>query len=100
MIDHDALTGAFSRNAFNTRLAETINEADNHGSGFALLYVDIDNMKHFNAHNGHLAGDQMLKSFVKLIQPVLENVRRQIRRERPCQDLTGFPGSVTPCLRS
>lgn len=71
MIDRDPLTGVLNRTAFNVRLADTINEARATGSGFALLYVDIDNMKHFNAHNGHLVGDQMLKRFVALVEPLL-----------------------------
>lgn len=73
MIDRDPLTGALNRNAFNTRLAEAIHEAGKTGSGFALLYVDIDNMKRFNNHNGHLVGDQLLKRFVELVEPMLGN---------------------------
>jgi diguanylate cyclase (GGDEF)-like protein len=73
MTDRDSLTGALNRNAFNVRLTEAINEASKTGSGFALLYVDIDNMKRFNNHNGHLVGDQLLKRFVELVRPMLVN---------------------------
>ena len=55
------------------RLADTIDKARTTGSGFALLYIDIDNMKHFNMHNGHLVGNEMLKRFVALVEPLLRD---------------------------
>jgi len=38
-----------------------------------LLYIDIDNMKYFNAHNGYLAGDKLIERFAILIKPLLKH---------------------------
>jgi diguanylate cyclase (GGDEF)-like protein len=73
VIDRDILTGAMSRNAFLKCITETIGISQEKGSSFVLLYIDIDNMKHFNNHNGHYLGDEMLKRFVTLVTPFLIN---------------------------
>jgi diguanylate cyclase (GGDEF)-like protein len=73
MTDRDHLTDAMSRESFKKRLADIRSNANTKGSNFALLWVDIDNMKHFNTHNGHLAGDELLKQFVSLVEPLLGN---------------------------
>jgi two-component system, cell cycle response regulator len=71
--DRDALTGAPTRKAFMAGLESAAATAHATGSAFALLYIDIDNMKRFNLHNGHLAGDAMLKRFVEQVEPLLTN---------------------------
>ena len=73
MIDRDILTGAMSRGAFFKCITETINISHEKGASFVLLYIDIDNMKHFNNHNGHYLGDEMLRRFVMLVKPLLIN---------------------------
>ena len=73
MIDRDNITVVKNRDEFKRRLADTIGDARMKGSGLALLYIDIDNMKHFNMHNGHLVGDEMLERFVALVEPMLGN---------------------------
>jgi diguanylate cyclase (GGDEF)-like protein len=73
MIDRDALTGAVSRSTFTACLEEMVDSAQSQGSSFVLLYIDIDNMHRFNDHNGHSLGDEMLKHFVVLIEPLLPN---------------------------
>jgi len=72
MTDHDPYTGVLSRNAFNKHLMAAIEKATTNNSDFSLLYIDIDNMKHFNLHNGHLVGDQLLNNFVELVEPLLQ----------------------------
>lgn len=72
-LNRDPITGALNRKTYTVRLSEAVNEASKAGFGLALLYVDIDNFKRFNNHNGHLVGDELLKRFVKLVGPLLGN---------------------------
>jgi diguanylate cyclase (GGDEF)-like protein len=71
MNDRDELTGCMNRSAFFSCLAESIKDARKKGSKLALMYVDIDNMKHFNMHNGHSLGDVMLNRFALMVEPLL-----------------------------
>ena len=79
MIDRDPLTDVLNRDAFKMRLVNTIDDVRTKGSNVALLYVDIDNMKHFNMHNGYLLGDELLKQFVALVEPLLKNTSTLFR---------------------
>lgn len=77
--EYDPLTGAMNRRAFDDRLRDAINSAQDNDSDIALLYIDIDNLKRFNNHNGHVAGDELLKRFVMLVKPLLANQRSLFR---------------------
>jgi len=54
----DALTGLANRSTLLDRV-ETLRTAENR-SGFALLFIDLDDFKKVNDSLGHLAGDQLL----------------------------------------
>ena len=64
--EHDGLTGALNRNAFENIL-DTAEEGQ-----LAFLIVDIDNFKQINDRYGHLAGDKVLISVVTAMR---ENFR-------------------------
>ena len=64
--DHDALTGALNRAAF-----EDLQETTDVGK-VAFLILDVDNFKQINDIHGHLAGDKVL---VELVQLMHENFR-------------------------
>jgi diguanylate cyclase (GGDEF)-like protein len=36
--------------------------------GFSLAIIDLDNLKHINDTHGHLAGDQAIVQFAKLME--------------------------------
>ncbi len=57
---HDDLTGLANRAAFWDRLAHRLNVADRRGTGFAVLFLDLDHFKTVNDTLGHAAGDQLL----------------------------------------
>ncbi|MFZ5906107.1 MAG: diguanylate cyclase [Nitrospirota bacterium] len=58
----DALTGLFNRRYFEDRFFEELQRSRRHGLAFSLAMIDIDDFKLFNDTEGHLAGDEILKS--------------------------------------
>ncbi len=64
-LDHDPLTGAFSRRAFQARLDEAT-LADDAGNPLVLSLWDLDHFKEINDQHGHPAGDEYLKAFVHI----------------------------------
>lgn len=57
----DSLTSCLSRSAFQRRLLEEVARARRYGRSFALVMVDVDNLKRLNDTSGHGAGDQALQ---------------------------------------
>lgn len=62
----DPLTGLANRRYWDERIAALLE----HGPRPAVLLVDLDHFKRFNDENGHLAGDEMLIAFAKVIQQI------------------------------
>ena len=68
----DKLTGLPNRRAFDEALAEHVARAQADGSRFALLFLDVDNLKQVNDRIGHDAGDRALIRFALLAERSLE----------------------------
>lgn len=64
----DGLTGVYNRRKFDEMITVEWQRAIRIGQPLALLMMDIDYFKAFNDHNGHLAGDQCLKSVATLLK--------------------------------
>ncbi|HTD91298.1 MAG TPA: MASE1 domain-containing protein [Burkholderiales bacterium] len=64
----DALTGAYNRRGFDRRLAEELERSARSRQPLSLLLVDVDLFKRHNDAHGHPAGDEVLKSIVRLLQ--------------------------------
>lgn len=64
----DELTGAFNRRFMLEKIDIEIQRYYNTESTFSLIMVDIDDFKLINDHLGHNVGDNVLKSFVEIIQ--------------------------------
>jgi diguanylate cyclase (GGDEF)-like protein/PAS domain S-box-containing protein len=64
----DGLTGAYNRNFFDSQLRNEISRAKRLDYPLGLLIVDVDDLKMVNDRYGHLAGDQLLKGVVKVLQ--------------------------------
>jgi diguanylate cyclase (GGDEF)-like protein len=69
----DGLTGVFNKRYLTYRLAEEMRKAQDQASSVSVFIFDVDNFKHYNDANGHVAGDRLLQRLSKL---VLENVRK------------------------
>lgn len=65
---HDALTGLYNRRYLETSLDRELILAKRHGHSISLIMADIDHFKNINDQYGHLAGDEVLRFFGKLIQ--------------------------------
>ena len=64
---HDALTSLANRHEFERRLNALIESAHSNGKKHALLYMDLDQFKVINDTCGHVAGDELLRSFSALL---------------------------------
>lgn len=60
---YDHLTGAMSRQAFDTRLREEIDRAQIYRYSFSLVFLDLDHFKDVNDTYGHARGDEVLIEF-------------------------------------
>ena len=69
----DELTGLYNRRHFLQTAEAEIERARRDGAHFALAMVDIDHFKRFNDTYGHVAGDDMLRMFSRML---LSNLRR------------------------
>ncbi len=59
---HDPLTGMPNRTLGQERLQQALDAAEQDGGSLGVLYLDLDNFKHFNDIYGHAMGDRLLKS--------------------------------------
>ncbi len=64
----DDLTGIFNHRFFIQQLNLELERRKRYPSSLSLLMIDIDFFKHYNDNNGHLAGDEALKTTALLIQ--------------------------------
>lgn len=72
--ERDFLTGAFNRKAFDKRLLEQMEEAENKQSELTLIMLDIDHFKSFNDNFGHLIGDEVLKIVAKTLTDAVKGM--------------------------
>ncbi|MDR2925063.1 MAG: EAL domain-containing protein [Azoarcus sp.] len=68
---HDALTDAFNRRAFERYASELLD--DPAGADVTMLYIDLDQFKAINDSCGHAAGDILLTRVSHLIESRLDD---------------------------
>jgi diguanylate cyclase (GGDEF)-like protein len=64
----DALTKAFNRKKIEQLLEWEIERATRYNSPLSLILFDLDNFKTVNDTYGHLSGDYVLKTVIRIIQ--------------------------------
>jgi diguanylate cyclase (GGDEF)-like protein len=62
LAQHDPLTGAANRRAWDRALPVEMDRARRAGTPLAVALLDLDHFKRFNDTYGHQAGDQLLRS--------------------------------------
>ena len=64
----DPLTGLYNRRFFDESLAQNIEAARRYRRELSLVLFDLDGFKQVNDTCGHQAGDEVLKTFARLLQ--------------------------------
>ncbi|MEE4637706.1 MAG: EAL domain-containing protein, partial [Wenzhouxiangella sp.] len=59
--NYDALTGLPNRRLLADRLKQAVAQMQRHGSGLAVIYLDLDGFKGINETFGHDFGDRLLR---------------------------------------
>ena len=70
----DPLTTLLNRSFLDHELESLFARCSVRKQDFAVAMLDIDNFKHYNYRNGHVAGDMLLRQLARLVQ---ENVRKE-----------------------
>lgn len=71
--EKDPLTGLFNRRALVEHGGRSIAHAKRFGEPVAVLMIDLDHFKEINDEHGHLAGDEVLIQFGRLVE---QNLRK------------------------
>jgi diguanylate cyclase (GGDEF)-like protein len=72
----DALTGAF-----NQKFLETlVDDPDLYANVYAIVYIDINNLKEVNDYGGHDAGNELLKGLYRIMRKHIRKNDRIIRK--------------------
>lgn len=64
----DVLTGVMNRNAMNTRVAALSEAVGADECNMGVVFADMNGLKYVNDHQGHAAGDLMLKNAAMVLQ--------------------------------
>ena len=73
LADHDPVTGLFNRRRFEQELTRQLSYAEHHGSGGAVLALDLDTFKYVNDTLGHKAGDEVINRVARHIRERLDD---------------------------
>lgn len=69
----DALTGVGSMAAFNKKSEVISRQAVREGGGYAVVMIDMNNLKHVNDEYGHKAGDMYITGCCRLVSDVFRH---------------------------
>lgn len=70
----DALTGLYNRETIENQINNEISLSEVRKSEMAVLFVDVDDFKHFNDNYSHATGDEVLKFVAGAIKSEVENI--------------------------
>ncbi len=69
---YDALTELYNRETIESQIDNEIALSAARKSEMAVLFIDVDDFKHYNDNYSHATGDQVLKFVAKTIKGVVE----------------------------
>jgi diguanylate cyclase (GGDEF)-like protein len=75
----DPLTGIGNRAMYDEVVNRKIQKAQRTNEHFTLMVMDLDNFKQVNDKHGHLMGDEILTSFVSVVQECLRGSDEMFR---------------------
>ncbi len=78
-LSRDALTGLFSRSAFDDDISGLIEEQATEGGLHAVMLIDIDQMRRINAAHGEQAGSELLRHLAHLFTGEISRAGRVYR---------------------
>ena len=70
----DHLTGVLNRRYLYERVTEEITRAERHNHEISLMMIDVDDFKNYNDQNGHLAGDDALRSVAAIFRDTVRTI--------------------------
>jgi two-component system cell cycle response regulator len=70
----DGLTGVANRREFDTVLAREVNRSERSREPLSLVIFDIDHFKAINDSRGHLAGDEVLRGFARVLTEAVRDM--------------------------
>ncbi|MFC6175747.1 GGDEF domain-containing protein [Companilactobacillus huachuanensis] len=79
---HDKLTSTYNYDAFDIDLRDLFKKVKQSDMKFTMLMFDIDHFKNINDTYGHLAGDEVLRSVVEVVQTVIDQTDPKIKLYR------------------
>lgn len=71
---HDELTGLYNRREMERRIEVALEDARVEKSRHVLCFIDVDQFKVVNDTCGHVAGDQLLRRIVRILQNQLRAI--------------------------
>lgn len=74
LVNKDGLTELYNHRYFYDSLREKLILASNDETPVAMIFIDIDNFKHYNDLYGHQMGDEVLRTIGRILR---ENTRNQ-----------------------
>ena len=71
---YDALTELYNRETIESQIDNEISLSEMRKSEMAVLFIDVDDFKHFNDNYSHATGDQVLKFLAKTIKEAVDGI--------------------------
>lgn len=75
----DGLTGLYNHRYFHENCEKEIKKSKRYKTVFSVCLFDIDDFKNVNDQHGHLSGDEVLKSFAKIMRQQTREVDQCFR---------------------
>ena len=67
LAEHDPLTGTRNRRGFEQEVSDQVGRSRRYGEQAAVVFIDVDGLKHINDAHGHQAGDRALKEIAEAV---------------------------------